>query len=406
MRPAEFASVFSLPKPRLPNAGDRVARALTISDLRLAARRALPRVVFDYLDSGAEDELCLQRNRQGFEELEMVPEVLNDVRDISTTTTILGCKSSLPLILAPTGFTQLIHHQGERAVARAAAAGGIPYAVATLANTPLEEVAQSATGPKAFQLFMLRDRGISAELVERAGAAGFDAMILTVDSQLPGIRERDVRNGLSIPPTVRPRTALEGLIRPSWSLGFLRNPQLTFANLAFVADPSSLMEYVSREFDMGLSWEAVAWLRERWKGPLGIKGILSPEDAKRARDHGVDALIVSNHGGRQLSAAPAAIDALPAVVDAVGPEVEVILDSGVRRGADIAKAVALGARACMIGRPYLYGLAAGGQQGAERAIQIFRDELVRNMALLGTSEVATLSERTIRVRGQRAPISA
>jgi L-lactate dehydrogenase (cytochrome) len=390
MRPGEIASVFSASPPKLRGAERRLGQAVTIADLRDASRRALPRVVFDFVDSGSEDEVAMRRNRAAFEAVEMVPRVLHDVSEIDTATSLLGFDSALPLMLAPTGFTQLIHHDGERAVARAAAAAGIPYVASTMSNASLEQIAAEPAGPRVFQLYMWRDRGVCAELVERAREAGYRAMILTVDSQVSGLRERDIRNGLTIPPTVRPRTALEGLARPGWSLGFARGEQLTFANVTFATGGSSVMDYVGRELDTSLSWEAVDWLRARWPGPLAIKGILGPADAVLAREHGADAVIVSNHGGRQLNSAPATIDVLPAVVEAVGSELEVLIDSGVRRGGDIAKALALGARGCLIGRPYLYGLAAGGEAGVARAIAIFAEELRRTMALLGAPRIEEL----------------
>jgi L-lactate dehydrogenase (cytochrome) len=390
MRLSELASVFSFSAPRLRGGERRLGSAVTIADLRAGARRAVPRVVFDFVDSGSEDEVAMRRNLRAFERTEMVPRVLQDVSEIETKTSILGFESALPLMLAPTGFTRLIHPGGEPAVARAAAAAGIPYAASTMSNVSLEEIAACPPGPRAFQLYMWRDRGVCAELVERAREAGFGAMVLTVDSQVSGLRERDLRNGLTIPPTIRPRTAVEGLARPGWALGFARGEQLTFANVTFATGGSSVMEYVGRELDTSLSWEAVDWLRARWDGPMAIKGILSAADAELARRHGADAVIVSNHGGRQLNSAPATLDVLPSVVEAAGTEVEVLLDSGVRRGADIAKAIALGARGCLIGRPYLYGLAAAGQPGVERAIGIFSEELRRTMALLGAPRIEDL----------------
>ena len=345
--------------------------------------------------------MALRRNRTAFDAVELLPRVLRDVSRVDLRTSFLGVESSAPIGLAPTGFTRLIHRDGEPAVARAAAAAGVPYIASTMSNATLEAIAAASPAPKLFQLYMWRDREVCERLLERARAAGYAALVLTVDSQVAGLRERDVRNGLTVPPTIRPRALLDGLLHPGWSWAFARGEQVAFANLAFAADGSSLTEYVAREMDTALSWEAVDWVRERWDGPLAIKGILHPDDARRAREHGASAVVVSNHGGRQLGSAAAPIDALPAIVAAVGDELEVLLDSGVRRGADVVKALALGARACLVGRPYLYGLAAAGEPGAARAIEILVEETRRTMILAGAARPGDLSPDL--VRGPGAP---
>jgi L-lactate dehydrogenase (cytochrome) len=395
--PRELASHFAFERPSLRRA-DRALDAVTIADLRRSAQRALPRTIFDFLEGGAEDEVALRRNRTALDAVELLPRVLRDVSRVELATSFLGVESSAPIGLAPTGFTRLIHHDGEPAVARAAAAAGIPYVASTMSNATLEEIAAASPAPKLFQLFMWRDREVCARLLERAQAAGYAALVLTVDSQVAGLRERDARNGLTVPPTIRPRALLDGLRRPGWSWAFARGEQVAFANLAFAADGSSLTEYVAREMDTALSWEAVDWLRERWDGPFAIKGILHPDDARLAREHGASAVIVSNHGGRQLGSAAAPIDALPAIVAAVGDDLEVLLDSGVRRGADVVKALALGARACLVGRPYLYGLAAAGEPGAARAIEILVEETRRTIILAGAPRLADLDAGLLRTR--------
>jgi L-lactate dehydrogenase (cytochrome) len=402
IRPRELASHFAFDRPPRRRADRALAAAVTIADLRRSARRALPRTIFDFLDGGAEDEVALRRNRTALDAVELLPRVLRDVSRVDLRTSFLGVESSAPIGLAPTGFTRLIHANGEPAVARAAAAAGVPYIASTMSNATLEAIAASSPTPKLFQLYTWRDREVCERLLRRAQAAGYAALVLTVDSQVAGLRERDARNGLTVPPTIRPRALLDGLRHPGWSWAFARGEQVAFANLAFAADGSSLTEYVAREMDTALSWEAVDWVRERWDGPFAIKGILHPDDARRAREHGASAVVVSNHGGRQLGSAAAPIDALPAIVAAVGDELEVLLDSGVRRGADVVKALALGARACLVGRPYLYGLAAAGEPGAARAIEILVEETRRTMILTGAARPGDLSPDLIRAPGAPA----
>ena len=360
-----------------------LTEALTNADLQRAARRALPRTIFDFIAGGAEDEVALRRNREAFDRLEFRPRILRDAGRVDLRTQILGVPSAAPIALAPTGLTGLIHAGAEPAVARGAVAAGVPYPLATMSSVPMEEVAAEVGGPKIFQLYLLRDRDVCARLLERARAAGATALILTVDSQVSGVRERDLRNGLTIPPTIRPRVLVDGALHPGWSWRFLRGREITFANLDFAAEQESLVSYVARELDTSIDWEALDWVRRIWPGRLAVKGVLSAADAREAVRHGAEAIVVSNHGGRQLGTIEPPIEALPAIVAAVGEEAEVLLDSGVRRGADVVKALALGADGCLVGRPYLYGLAAAGEAGVTRSLEILIEEIRRTMVLLG-----------------------
>jgi L-lactate dehydrogenase (cytochrome) len=375
-----------------------LARCFTIDDLRRAARRRLPRAVFDYVDGGTEDEVTMRRNRAAFEELELEPRVLRDVSDVDPSTTVLGRPIPLPVVLAPTGMTRLTHWEGELAVARAAARVGLPYVLSTMATTSIERVA-AVGAPLWFQLYVWRDRGLCRELVDRARAAGCHALVLTVDTPVAGARERDFRNGLTVPPTVGLRTLLDGARRPAWWWRFLTSEALSFDNVRGRVEGPATLAYVASQFDQAVTWDDVAWLRDIWDGPLVLKGVVSPADAKQAVAMGVAGIVVSNHGGRQLDHVPATIDALPRVVDAVGGETEVLVDSGVRRGVDVAKALALGARAVMVGRAYLYGLGVAGEDGVVHAVRLLEGELRRAMSLLGTRAIGELDASYVRRRG-------
>lgn len=389
-RPAELRPLLT-PRPIERSAtARRLARAHTIADLRRIASRRVPRAVFDFVDGGAEEEVSLRRARESFRRVEFHPRVMRDVSSVQTGTTILGRRAALPLVFAPTGFTRLMHHQGEAAAARAAARAGIPYTLTTMGTVSIEDVARAGEGATQwFQLYVWRDRGLSRELIGRARAAGYQTLVVTVDVPVPGRRLRDLHNGLSIPPALSPRTVLDTARRPSWWLNLLTTDPLTFASLA-PGSPESLASIVGRMFDPAVSFDDLSWIRDAWDGPLLIKGIQSVEDARRAVDRGVDGLIVSNHGGRQLDRAPVPLELLPRVVDEVGDATEVFLDTGVRSGADVAAAVALGARACLVGRAYLYGLMAGGERGVDHAIKILSDEFTRTMQLLGVDDVEAL----------------
>jgi L-lactate dehydrogenase (cytochrome) len=375
----------------------RLSRALTIADLRAAARRRTPRAVFDYTDGAAEAESSLRRAEEAFQRVEFRPRVLRDVTKVDTTATIFGRPSALPLAFAPTGFTRMMHHQGERAVAGVAEEVGIPYSLSTLGTTSIEDVAAAAPAARRwFQLYVWRDRGAGKELVERARAAGYEALILTVDVPVAGARLRDARNGLTIPPSLTLRTVLDAAMHPSWWFNLLSTDPLEFASLT--SSEGTVAELINRMFDPSLTVQDLSWLRETWSGPLIVKGIQHVDDARMVVDAGADAVVVSNHGGRQLDRAATPLEMLPAVVEAVGDRTEVLLDGGVRSGADVAAAVALGAKACLVGRAYLYGLMAGGERGVRRAVAILAGELVRTMQLLGADSVDALEPALVRLR--------
>jgi L-lactate dehydrogenase (cytochrome) len=375
----------------------RLSRALTIADLRAAAKRRTPRAVFDYTDGAAEAETSLRRAREAFARVEFRPRVLRDVTVVDTTTTVLGRPSALPLAFAPTGFTRMMHHEGERAVARVAEEAGIPYALSTLGTTSIEDVAAAAPAArKWFQLYVWRDRGAGKELVERAQAAGYEALMLTVDVPVAGARLRDARNGLTIPPSLTLGTLLDAATHPSWWFNLLTTDPLVFASLT--SWEGTVAELINQMFDPSLTVRDLAWLREQWSGPLIVKGIQHVDDARLVVDHGADAVVVSNHGGRQLDRAPTPLEVLPSVVDAVGDRAEVLVDGGVRSGADVVAAVALGARACLVGRAYLYGLMAGGERGVRRAVDILASEIGRTLQLLGADSVRRLEPAYVRLR--------
>lgn len=391
------------PYVALPGSTERrLARCYSIADLRRVAKRRLPRGVFDYVDGGAEDEVTERRNASGFENYELIPRVLLDVSEIDTSTTVLGRTIDFPVILAPTGMSRLVHHEGEPAVARAAQRAGTIYTLSSMSSVNIEDVAAAVPEPHWFQIYVWRDRELVRSFFDRCRASGYSTLCLTVDVQVLGQRERDLRNGMTIPPRLTLGTILDAGLRPHWWWRFLTTPRITLANVVGQGEAgaglTALGEYVNSQFDPSVTWDDLAEMVKAWDGPFAIKGILRPEDARRAVDMGVQGIIVSNHGGRQLDHAPAAIDALPAIVDAVGDAAEVILDGGVRRGSDVVKALALGARACMIGRPYLYGLGAGGQRGVERSLELLRNEVSRSMALVGSTSVGALDRSFVRRR--------
>ena len=375
----------------------RLSRAATITDLRRIARRRTPRAVFDYTDGAAGDEISLRRSRQAFARVEFRPRVLRDVSAVDTRTTVLGGPSDLPLIFGPTGFTRMMNHEGEAAVARVAGRAGIPYALSTMGTTSPEDLAAAAPLTRRwFQLYVFRDRVVAKDLVARAEAAGFEAMILTVDTPVAGARLRDVHNGMSIPPALTLRTFLDGATHPAWWFNLLSTPPLEFASLR--SAEGTVADLINRVFDPTLSMDDLRWLREVWTGPLAVKGVSHPDDARAVVDAGADAIIVSNHGGRQLDRAVTPLEALPGILEAVGDRAEVLMDGGVLNGADIIAAVALGARACLVGRAYLYGLMAGGERGVQRAVDILGQEMVRTMQLLGVASVADLNPGMVRLR--------
>lgn len=366
----------------------RLARAASIGDLRSVAKRRVPRAVFDYVDGGAEAEVSLARARKRFADLEFHPSVLRDVSQVDPGTTLLGRPAALPLVFAPTGLTRLMHHDGEQAVARAAAELGIPYALSTMGTTTPEAVADAApTGHHWFQLYMARDRRLARDLVERAAGSGFVALVLTVDVATSGLRLRDVRNGFTVPPSLNLRNLAAMAGSPRWAFNMLTTGAPTVAAIP----DRPFDEVIDGLIDPAVSVDDVGWLREIWPGPLVVKGIQSVTDARLAVELGADAIVLSNHGGRQLDRAPTPLDLLPETVATVGDTTEVYVDSGVLSGADIVAAVAMGARGVLVGRAYLYGLMAGGQQGVQRAGQILRDDVIRTMRLLGTTRLGELN---------------
>lgn len=382
----------------------RLDRAYNIGDLRKLAKRKLPPAVFHYIDGGADDEWTLRRNSSAFARYEILPDVLTDVSCIRTETTLFGQKTAWPIMLSPTGLTRMFHGHAELAVARAAAKHGLLYALSTLGTTRIEELAQAFGGPKVFQIYILKDRGLTAEFVQRCKAAGFHGLALTVDTPVAGNRERDRVNGLSLPPRLTLSSMLGFAMHPGWSIPALMGSKFDFVNVSHKVDalaegPMSLFDYIGGQFDRSLVWKDVEWLARQWGGPLTIKGLMTPEDAKRAIASGATGVMISNHGGRQLDGAPAPVDQVAAVRDAVGDGPDVICDGGVRRGTDVLKALALGATACAIGRPYLYGLAAGGEAGVDRALTLLTEEFARSMMLAGVNDVAKLTRRHVRVAG-------
>lgn len=365
---------------------------VSIADLREHARRRLPRMVFDYIDGGADDEITLRRNTERFLGHELLWDVLRDVSTIDTSANVLGQAVSAPIIMAPTASSRLFNPRaGERAVARAAHAHGLLYSVSTLASTSIETIAQETPGPKVFQIYVWKDRGLVREILQRAKAAGFVAIVLTVDTPVAGNRERDPRNHFSIPPKVSAHTAAQALVRPGYLFDLATTPPIRAENFAHIAGGvGSIVDFINTQFDRTVTWRDAAWMREQWDGAFAIKGVGRPSDAAQCIDLGADAVWVSNHGGRQLDTAPATIDLLKPIADAVAGRGQIILDGGIRRGSDIAKALALGANAVAIGRPYLWGLAALGEAGVNRALDILTSELQRTMALLGRSRIAAL----------------
>ncbi|MCC6789781.1 MAG: alpha-hydroxy-acid oxidizing protein [Hyphomonadaceae bacterium] len=373
-----------------------IARARNIADLRRMARERLPRMVFDYIDGGADDEVTLARNVSRFRDIELVWEALKDVDKIDTSTTIMGAPSASPFFISPTATSRLFHPRaGELAVARAAHAAGVPYTCSTLASASVEEIAAVNPGPKWFQVYVWRDRELVKEVLARAKAAGFSAIILTVDVPVVGNRERDGANDFTVPPKVTWRTATQALAAPGYLWDLATTSEIRPANFTHIRMNTGLIDFINAQFDRAVTWDDVRWLRETWDGKLAIKGIATPEDAQRCVSIGADAVWVSNHGGRQLDTAPASIDTLPAIADAVAGKVEIILDGGVRRGSDVVKALALGANAVAIGRAYLYGLAAGGEAGVRRALDIIDSEVRRTMALCGRTQLSALSRDLI-----------
>ena len=365
---------------------------LTIEDLRQRARRRVPKMFFDYADSGSWTETTLRANEEDFQKIKLRQRVLVDMTDRSLESTMIGETVSMPVALAPTGLTGMKHADGEILAAQAAEEAGVPFTLSTMSICSIEDVAEATTRPFWFQLYVMRDRDFINDLIDRAKAAGCSALVLTADLQILGQRHRDLRNGLSTPPKFTPKHVWQMATRPQWCLGMLGTKRRTFRNIAGHAkgadDLSSLARWTAEQFDPRLSWADVAWIKERWGGKLIIKGILDVEDARMAAETGADAIIVSNHGGRQLDGAPSSISVLPEIVEAVGDRIEIHLDGGIRSGQDVLKALCLGAKGVYIGRPFLYGLGAGGGEGVKLALEIIRRELDVTLALCGKRDIA------------------
>jgi L-lactate dehydrogenase (cytochrome) len=388
-------SVISLRKFDWNGRRRRLARCGDIADVRRLAKRQLPGGVFDYFDGAAETEWSMANNSAAFDHVHLSPQVLVDVSKVDMSTSVLGQRMAQPYAFAPTGFTRIACSAGELAAARVAAKHGIPYTLSTLGTRSIEEVAAVSNGPLWYQLYVWKDRGLSRELVQRAKAAGYKAIMVTVDTAVFGRRDRDVRRGFSLPPKIGLDTFIDGIRHPRWTLDFITHEPITFSAVQGRSDVDgstaiTLSDYVNSQFDASLSWRDLDWVRSESGLPIMLKGIQSVADAKRASDEGVEAISLSNHGGRQYDGSPAPIDLLPAVMDAVGDGIEVLIDSGVRRGSDVVKACALGARAVMFGRPYLYGLGAAGELGVDWVVNYFNTGITRTMALVGATDLASL----------------
>ena len=386
-------SLVRFARPEWRGSRRRLARCGNIDDLRLVARRRLPAGVFDYIDGAAEDERTMADNAAAFGRVRIEPRILVDVSTVDASTTVLGRRLAYPLALAPTGFTRIAHWEGELAVARAAAKAGLPYALSTLGTRSIEELAAVSDGPKWFQLYVWRDRGLAKELMARARAAGFECIMPTVDTAVLGRRERDVRRGFTLPPKIGPSTLIDGARRPAWTWNLVRREPITFSSVAGHSGINgstavSLSSYVATQFDPSFSWRDIEWVRSEAGLPVMLKGVQSSADVKTAASIGVDAVVLSNHGGRQFEGAPAPLDLLPETMDAVGDSIEVLVDGGVRRGSDVVKAVRLGARAVLIGRPYLYGLAAAGEEGVSWVISHLTTGIDRTLRLTGSPAIA------------------
>ncbi|MGH3308999.1 MAG: alpha-hydroxy acid oxidase [Streptomyces sp.] len=402
-RPKDLAPLLKL-KPRQRDAtARRLAGAHTIWDLRHIAKRRTPAGPFDYTDGAADAEVGIRRAREAFDDLEFRPGILRDVAEVDTSTPVLGERSGLPFGLAPTGFTRMMHSAGERAVVAAAARAGIPYALSTMGTTSIEQVAATApTARKWFQLYLWKDRRLSLDLISNAKAAGYEALIVTVDVPVNGNRLRDLRNGMTIPPQLTLKTFLDASYRWAWWFDFLTTEPYAFA---FDRDgQGSLGDIMHKLYDSTVTFEDLAWIREAWDGPMLVKGIQTVRDAELAMTHGADGVIVSNHGGRQLDRAPVPLHLLPEIVDAVGARGTVMLDTGIMNGGDIVAALALGADFALVGRAYLYGLMAGGEAGVARAIEILSAEVERTMKLLGVTAVGELGRDHVRLLTRRAPV--
>jgi len=370
-----------------------------IEDLREAARRKVPKAFFDYVDSGSYNEETLRANRADLEAIKLRQRVMVDVSERSLASTIIGQRVNAPFALAPIGLCGMQHGDGEILAAQAAEEAGVPFTLSTMSICSIEQVAEATSRPFWFQLYVIRDRGFSRDILSRASVAKCNALVLTVDLQVLGQRHRDIRNGMTVPPEMRLGNIIEIARKPRWALSILKSKSKTFGNLAGhlkgMEDITSLAQWTNSQFDPALNWKDVEWIKNVWPGKIIIKGILDVEDARTAVKLGADAIVVSNHGGRQLDGAPSSISALPAIAQAVGSDTEVLFDGGIRTGADLLRALALGARACLIGRAYVYGLGAAGKAGVAKAIDILQKELSVAMALTGTTRISDIGPQVL-----------
>jgi L-lactate dehydrogenase (cytochrome) len=358
----------------------------------------MPAAMFHYIDGAAGDEWTMRQNTEAFNQYELVPRFLVDVSEIDLSTTVFGQRIDMPFFCAPTAMSRLFHHDGEIAVARAAARAGTLYSLSSISTASIEEAAEASDGPKLFQVYVFKDRGLNREFIQRCKQSGYVALALTVDVPVAGNRERDLVTGMTIPPRLTLATLFNFAMHPRWVWNYFTHPPIELANVRgrIRGDVTTLVSFFNDQLDRTVSWDDAEWMIKEWGGPFAIKGILSVEDAKRAADVGASAVMISNHGGRQLDTSPAPIEVLPEIVAAVGDRLEVILEGGVRRGVHVLKALALGATACSAGRPYLFGLGAGGEAGVDRALEIFRTDIERDMRLLGCRNVAEIDSTRVR----------
>ena len=371
-----------------------------VEDFRKLAKKKLPSPIFHYIDGGSDDEVTLRRNTESFNKCDLVPNVLADVSNIDLSTTVLGQKIAFPLFLAATAMHKLYHHHGERATAKAAEKMDTMFGISTMATTSIEEIGKLTNGPKLFQLYIHKDRGLTDNLIERCKKAGFNSMCLTVDTVVAGNRERDHRTGFSTPPRLTLGSLLSFAMHPQWSLNYLFGSKFKLENIIHMTGKGSsidksIIDYINEQFDPSMNWKDAEYCVKKWGGPFALKGVMSVEDAKRAIDIGCTAIMVSNHGGRQLDGSRAPFDQLAEIVDAVGDKIEVILDGGIKRGTHVLKALAVGAKACSFGKGYLFALGAGGQKGVEAILQKMKAEINRDMILMGCKSVKDLNRSKI-----------
>lgn len=370
------------------------------ADFRRLAKSRLPAPIFHYIDGGADDEVTMNRNSRSFDEVDLVPKVLAGVDSVDLSVEVLGRRLSLPVFMSPTAMQRLFHPDGEWALARAADEFGTMFGVSTIGTRSIEELGAMTGAPKLFQIYVHNDPGLTSELIRRCREANFDALALTVDTIVAGNRERDYRTGMTTPPKLTPASLLSFLAHPRWTLGYLRGEKFDLPNISAVTDKGSkvqysVVDYINEQMKRSISWDDAARMVEEWGGPFAVKGVMSPEDARRAVEIGASAIMISNHGGRQLDGSRAPFDQLPAIVDAVGGEIEIVVDGGIRRGTHVLKALAMGATACSGGRLYLYALAAAGTAGVRRALGLMRAELERDMLLMGCRSLAELGKASL-----------